>query len=124
MSSMGVILKNHNKSLLETVEESATVRQCNCRDKPNCPLQRHCLATSSVYQADVMNEDGSSHIYFGLAEGEFKTRWKNHRQSFRTEKYKNETELSKLVWDLKDKNIQFEINWKIVAKCKSYATCV
>ena len=117
---MGRILKNHNKSVLQTETKDASPRECNCRVKSDCPLQGHCLVTCSVYQADVETENGETYPYIGLADGEFKTRWYNHNKSFRTVKYKNDTELSKLIWDLKDKNIQNVIKWKIIAKCSSY----
>ena len=118
--NMGRILKNHNKSVLQTETKDASPRECNCRVKSDCPLQGHCLVTCSVYQADVETENGETYPYIGLADGEFKTRWYNHNKSFRTVKYKNDTELSKLIWDLKDKNIQNVIKWKIIAKCSSY----
>ena len=35
-------------------------------------------------------------------------------------KYKTETELSKLVWSLKEKNKLFEIKWKILTKATPY----
>ena len=35
-------------------------------------------------------------------------------------KYKMETELSKLVWSLKDKRKSYSIKWKIIAKAPAY----
>ena len=36
------------------------------------------------------------------------------------EKYKNATELSKFIWDLKGKGINYEIKWEIVRKAQPY----
>ena len=38
----------------------------------------------------------------------------------RIEKNKTKTTLSQYVWDLKDKGVNAEIEWKIVRKCKKY----
>ena len=49
-----------------------------------------------------------------------KTRWYNHRQSFKNPKHRLSTELSKLVWGLKEKSIEYRIDWKIITKSKKY----
>ena len=61
------------------------------------------ITTAIVYQATVQY-DGKTAKYIGLTEGDFKTRYRNHVKSFKHVKYKTETELSKLVWSLKEKN--------------------
>ena len=58
--------------------------------------------------------------YFGLTEGQFKTRYRNHLKTFNNPIYKAETELSKLIWFLKEQDKQFGIKWRIVSKAKSY----
>ena len=40
--------------------------------------------------------------------------------SFRQVKRRNETELSKHLWKLKDENKEYTVTWKIVAKAKPY----
>ena len=45
--------------------------------------------------------------YIGLASNTFKERFKNHSKSFRQKKYSKETELSKYVWTLKHKGIDY-----------------
>lgn len=50
----------------------------------------------------------------------FKTRYSKHKQSFKKPEQKNETELSKHVWALKDKNIPYSISWRILGKAKAY----
>ena len=39
----------------------------------------------------------------------FKERYGNHKKSFKNEKYKYETELSKYIWDLHEQNKSFSI---------------
>ena len=58
--------------------------------------------------------------YIRLTATHFKTRYRNHQMSFRHEKRRNETELSKHLWQLKEENKEFAIAWKILAKAKTY----
>ena len=45
---------------------------------------------------------------------EFKTRLSNHKKSFKNRIYETDTELSKYIWDLKDKNItNYCMKWSI-----------
>ena len=45
----------------------------------------------------------------------------NHQVSFNKEARKNDTELSKHIWQLKSKEQRFTIKWKILAKAKPYS---
>ena len=58
--------------------------------------------------------------YLGTSEGEFKERYKNHTKLFRNKGYKTKTELSKYLWNLKDKNQEYELTWCIAAKASPY----
>ena len=44
----------------------------------------------------------------------------NHNLSFRNDLYKNDTELSKELWQIKMKNYTPEITWRIIRKCLPY----
>ena len=46
----------------------------------------------------------------GLAESDFKTRYRNHTASFCHAKHRNSTELSKHIWTLKDNVIEHFIS--------------
>ena len=120
MPNMKRIIKNHNKSVLLATEHQQDARQCNCRDSTTCPLQGRCLNDCNTYEADVETIDGEIYPYIGISDGPFKHRWYDHMLSFRNRKYENKTEISKLIWKLKDKNIQYTIKWKILEKCTSY----
>ena len=96
-----------------------TVAWCNCREPSKCPLKGECLVKDVVYQATVSTAE-SLETYVGLTATEFKTRWRNHQMSFKHENKRNDTELSKHLWLLKDQKKDFSISWKILAKAKSY----
>ena len=55
-----------------------------------------------------------------MTETTFKTRYANHKQSFKHEKYKNQTELSKHIWSLKEQSIKYTIPWKIMQHAHPY----
>ena len=72
-----------------------------------------------MYQATVTTEN-TTETYIGLTANNFKARYGNHQMSFRHEKRKSETELSKHIWQLKGENEEFKVTWKILAKAKHY----
>ena len=70
-----------------------------------------------VYQADVRNNtNDQKKFYLGVPETPFKERFRNHKKEFTHKKYRNSTELSKYIWQLKDANITPIVTWKVVAK--------
>ena len=68
-------------------------------------MNGECLTKNVIYQAKIVTNqpEPESHTYVGLSVN-FKDRYRNHKQSMENRKYGNSTTLSKLVWDLKDKN--------------------
>ena len=62
----------------------------------------------------------TSEYYTGLTEGAFKYRLYGHNSSFKSNKQKNNTMLSKHVWWLKSNNIAYQLEWKILGKAKAY----
>lgn len=117
-SNIGNIIKQHNSKVLNMSSESSP-RRCNCRVKESCPLNGDCLEKCLVYKA-VVSEGENTHVYYGTSEGEFKTRYNNHTKSFRHQKNRNETELSKLIWSLKEKNVVHTLSWSIAARASPY----
>ena len=98
-------------------------RTCNCRGGPrNCPLGGKCLSEKSVvYYCKVTRLDNNtSEYYTGLTEGAFKYRLYGHNSSFKNNKGKNSTMLSKHIWWLKSNNIRYQLEWKILGKAKGY----
>ena len=93
--------------------------QCNCSNRENCPLDGKCLSSCVVYTAAVTAEN-IEHIYHGSTEGEFKARYNGHGTSFRLRSHEKESELSKFIWSLKDKGVQYSIKWSIAAQAHPY----
>ena len=55
-------------------------------------------------------------FYLGVTEIPFKKGFGNHTQDFKHPKYRNSTELSKYIWELKDADISPVTEQSIVTK--------
>jgi hypothetical protein len=84
----------------------------------------HKITESVIYQATVTIKDNTtnrpSQSYVGLTENSFTTRLANHKASFNSFDKRNATELSKYVWELKNRNIHYTIKWKLLKRAKPY----
>lgn len=118
MPNMASVINRHNGKILRSKEED-NERHCNCINKHDCPLDGKCLKSCIVYKAAVTVDDDTKY-YYGLTEPQFKTRYSNHRKSFRLEDYRKETELSKYVWELHDRGRPYDIRWSIAAQSVPY----
>ena len=79
-------------------------RLSNSRSKGSCPLDDKCLQTCTIYKADLItNKD--SHITYGASDGKFKFGYNNHTNYFCHWHHEQDIELSKHVWQLKDKGV-------------------
>ena len=63
---------------------------------------------------------GKEESYVGLTERTFKDRLTKHRSSFNNQGY-HKNSLSNHIWDLKRKQINFELSWRLLAKAKPYS---
>ena len=80
-------------ALLGKINDNSN-HKCNFRSKPNCSLNGECLIQCLVCKT-TSTTSNSSFVYYGTSEGEFR-----HCECM------NETELSKHVWNVKDKRPQ------------------
>ena len=149
---MAAMISSHNTKVLKPDSDPNT-RTCSCRNKQQCPLEGNCLAECIVCQATVTAATKPTRHYFGLTEGNFKTRYNTHMHSFHAEQCRKATELSKYVWDLKSEgtyflyiflirwgscvslnhdwcdiyiayeNLEYDIKWKLVQKSAPYRCC-
>ena len=105
------IINAHNAKILFP-KKSTEQRACNCLSKDNFPLEQKCITTNIVYKAKVTSSNGNyqEKIYFSSYETTFKKRFWNHKKSFNLNEYKNETELSNEVWQIKDSGHQPKVN--------------
>ena len=115
------IVRSHNKRIIESNDAQTPITKCNCRVKSNCPLQGSCQARGIVYNAEVTTNDNNSMNYIGLTDTSFKSRFRNHHQSFVNDRYRNSTELSKHVWSLKSKQQTFVTSWSILSHSNAYS---
>ena len=70
-----------------------------------------------VYQAEITATDvGETKIYIGMTSGTIKKRYANHKKSISNSCYSSETELSKYVWELKNKKRDFNIKWSVLKR--------
>ena len=99
MPNVKNLIKQHNSKILNK-DRDKIQRPCNCRIKESCPLNGKCLHQCMVYKAEV-STNTTYKEYYGASEGEFKSRYNNHRQSFRNISHINDTELSKYLSKLK-----------------------
>ena len=93
----------------------------NCRQPAHCPKDGNCLKSAVIYQAIVATEDNRpDETYVSLTENSFKTRYSNHKSSFRDPNKRLSTELSKHIWHLKDAKIGFRLTWKILKQAAPF----
>ena len=119
MDNVEKLIKSYNKKILYN-DPTNTEDPCNCRNKNSCPLDGKCRSKCIVYKATIASKNSTKN-YIGISEGDFKLRYNNHKKSFKHEAYKYETELSKYIWKLKNKKIEFQIRWNILAKTMPYS---
>ena len=115
---MKKIINNHNMKIIEN-EPVENKQKCNCRNKERCPLMGLCLEREIVYQATITSNQPAykEKVYLGISEDSFKTRYGNHKQSFKYTTNRYKTELSKEYWKIKDKKFVPNVTWKIIRKC-------
>ena len=99
MPNVKNLIKQHNSKILNK-DRDKIQRTCNCRIKESCPLNGKCLHQCMVYKAEV-STNTTYKEYYEASEGEFKSRYNNHTQSFRNISHINDTELSKYLSKLK-----------------------
>ena len=83
MSDMASVIRNHNTSFLKDPTPT-DIKECSCRQKTECPLDKKCLSGYLVYNAlvDRLDTNKTKH-YCGVYEKNFKERCNNHTASFR-----------------------------------------
>ena len=119
MPNVANIIKQQNSRLLKG-NNHQNPPPCNCQQPANCPLQGACRTETIVYKATVTHDDGKN-FYYGTADELAKKRISEHYTSFRHRQYENCTELSKFIWQLKDKGKNYNITWEIARKCQKYS---
>ena len=118
MPNIESLIKSHNKSILNPQHREPDAG-CSCQVPASCPLNGNCLIGSVTYSA-LVTARNREQIYYGSTGGQFKKRFYTHQSSFRHRNQRKATELSKLIWQLKDDNIPYTIKWDVVARSQPY----
>ena len=122
MPNINGIINRSNIAKLSK-EKNKVIEKYNCRDKVRCPLEGQCKQECVVYKVEVYSDSNKrkKKIYFGSTQGDFKTRYYNHKTSFSLEKYRHSSALSSYVWELKEnKGVDPIMKWEVIKKCRKY----
>ena len=121
MPNMGNIITKHNRRLLDRKEiKEASPPACNCKKKPDCPLDGSFREKSVVYKASV-STGNSTKYYYGCCRTEFKSRFYNHIHTFKHRAKMYSTELSKTIWRARDNGHEPQVTWSIVKRASTYS---
>ena len=90
-------------------------------------MEGKCKQEGTIYQASVKHTDLETgqevvETYIGLAATTFYERHQNHKSSFKLRIHETKSELSKHLWQLKDKGITYDLSWKIIDRAKKVYT--
>ena len=77
------------------------------------PLNNQCIISNIIYRAIVTSNKTAKH-YVGSTGTTFKERYRNHKYSFNNINKRHTTKLANYIWDLKDNNTDFKIEWEIL----------
>ena len=119
MENMESRIKKHNSKVLNPPVPDQNANQCNCQNKPLCPLGGNCRQSNVIYKCAITTSEETKH-YIGATAGEIKHRISFHKTSCTDEKYKTSSELSKYVWSLKERNIVPHLEWQVIDRSNAY----
>ena len=122
-TNVGGHINLHNRKILHDPPQNLTnTKSCNCPRNAICPLDGNCLEKDILYQCSVSSNLPSRKIkhYKGICSTTFKSRFGNHKMSFNNMRYKNETELSKEVWHIKELGGIPDLKWSILGRYLPY----
>ena len=118
MPNLASIISSHNAKILNNKPQPEPAKLCNCRKKDECPLKGKCLTDKVVYRAIVnVQNDTKTEDYIGITGNKFKTRYTQHKSSFKPSNIQSTT-LSQYINKLNSTNKKFNIEWSIL-RCES-----
>ena len=88
-----------------------------------CPLNGNCKVLNVICKCTLSaTQTFKQLVYLGIAEGNWKQRLYNHRQSSKDKKHKNDTTLSSYLWYLKENHNQIpKLTWSVVRFAPGYS---
>ena len=117
MPSLAVQIARANKAKINPPQQPQNLA-CNCRNV--CQVPGQCRLSSVIYKATVTANNSQIETYTGLTPGGIRERISRHYLSFNNRAYSNKTELSKHIWNLKDKGDDYTMQWEVTSKVQSY----
>ena len=118
MPNMAHAISRHNKGLLSNQQQVAPP-PCKC--KTPCPVGGQCKQKDVVYQARVEEKISKKvETYTGLTYRTFKQRHKEHMDDMKNPNSRSSSKSAGHIWDLKDKGVEFDISWRILAKAPPF----
>ena len=120
LPSMKAIISSHNKYILKG--PPATEGGCNCNSRTEqCPMPGRCATQSLVYKGTVNSSEGERE-YIGQTHVTFKKRWRTHNWDSNHIEREHSTGLNTYIWQLKRKNLPYEIAWSPVSVVPFYTS--
>ena len=125
LTNIGARISGQNRQKLDKHHEASTPalikKDCTCVRGAPCPLEGVCNRKDLVYKAAITNNSTKvKYTYFGQTSTTFKERLSTHKYSFTHIGAKNQTELSKLLWEFKSRGEPYNLEWKLVKFATSY----
>ena len=124
MANLGKIIAGHNAKVLD---DKLNIQRpfnsnCNCRGgTKNCPMEgARCLDTCTVYQATVSAVGKVEETYIGLSKPPFKSRYGNHKSTFKHSQKRMKTTLAGYIWKLQDEGVPYNIKWETIATARAF----
>ena len=112
MNNMSKIIKRHNKKL--TLKPRDKTPKRNRRKKAQCPMEGNRQVNDVVYRCDITRPLSKKECP-GLAEGEWKSRFYNHKSSFIYKIYSNKTTIPSSIWHLKSAASEIpNLKWSVL----------
>ena len=121
--NMSSIIAAHNSKLLsaDLQAQNPPKKQSVCKCGGACSLDGRCVDTDLVYSSQLtLTQSGEVKEYLGSTSQQVKSRISQHTTDSKYERYKNRTNLAKMKWSLRDKDIHFTQTWKIECYARSY----
>ena len=125
MENAAQIIKKYNQRTSSHKEKP--IPSCNCKNKDDCPMnlirRRLFQVQNVVYKCTVSaTPNFPKRVYLGVAEGDWKQRFYNHKKSIKNKSYRNDTTLSSYLWDLREKHNVFPtLTWSAVKSVPGYS---
>ena len=121
MENVAHIIKKHNQGISSCKKKPKP--SCKCKNKAKCPINGKCHVQNVVYKCTVSaTPNFSKRVYLGVAEGDWKQRFYNHKKSMKKKSYRNDTILSSYLWDLREKHNVFPtLAWPVVKSVRGYS---